>query len=247
MTESYSEDIRTQTATSYDGFSGLANLLTQQNQTFGLLSRLFASEADAALLTSLKAMHFPANTGNEHLDEGYLSMARYLSNLWENSPEELSIDFSRTFFGNGIDAYSAAYPYESVYTSEKRLTMQGARDEVLAIYRSQGIDKSYAWKEGEDHIAAELEFAEILCRRAAQEACQGNEEGVARYLRTLRGFMVDHLAPFAQLLAQDMAKFSRTGFYSGAALVLDGFVEVQLAFLDELLETDEAESEPCCA
>ena len=32
--------------------------------------------------------------------------------------------------------------FESVYTSEKRLLMQEARDEVLAIYRSAGLDLS---------------------------------------------------------------------------------------------------------
>jgi TorA maturation chaperone TorD len=61
----------------------------------------------------------------------------------------------RAFIGHGNNAYSAAYPYESVYTSEKRLMMQDARDEVLAIYRSCHLDKAASWKENEDHIAVE--------------------------------------------------------------------------------------------
>lgn len=68
--------------------------------------------------------------------------------------------------------YSAAYPFESVHTSPKRLMMQEARDEVLAVYRSEGLDKLPSWKESEDHIALELEFMAVLGDRivAAAEA-----------------------------------------------------------------------------
>ena len=39
--------------------------------------------------------------------------------------------------------------------------MQDARDEVLVLYRAFGLDKQESWKEGEDHIALELEFEQI--------------------------------------------------------------------------------------
>ena len=81
-------------------------------------------------------MRFPASTGNKNVDEGYRLMAKFMSNVWENSLTDLAVDYVRTFIGHGVDAFSAAYPFESVYTSEKRLLMQEARDEVLAIYRS---------------------------------------------------------------------------------------------------------------
>ena len=65
----------------------------------------------------------------------------------------------RAFIGHGIDAYSAAYPFESVYTSPKRLMMQEARDEVLAVYRSEGLDLSLI------HIFSEFGTMAILSSR----------------------------------------------------------------------------------
>ena len=143
----------------------LIKLNEQRAATYGLLSRLYRVEVDQPLLDELRSMRFPAKTGNENVDEGYRLLATYLSNTWDNSVTDLAIDYVRVFIGHGIDAFSAAYPFESVYTSEKRLLMQEARDEVLAIYRSAGLDKQDTWKEGEDHIALELDFEQIMATR----------------------------------------------------------------------------------
>ena len=118
----------------------LVKLNEQRGATYGLLARLFRVEIDEALLKELRGMRFPAKTGNDEVDKGYRLFAKYLSNAWENSLAELAVDYARVFIGHGIDAFSAAYPFESVYTSEKRLLMQDARDEVLAIYHSMGLD-----------------------------------------------------------------------------------------------------------
>ena len=106
----------------------LIKLNEQRAATYGLLSRLYRVEVDQPLLDELRSMRFPAKTGNENVDEGYRLLATYLSNTWDNSVTDLAIDYVRVFIGHGIDAFSAAYPFESVYTSEKRLLMQEARD-----------------------------------------------------------------------------------------------------------------------
>ena len=106
----------------------LIKLIEQRAATYGLLSRLFRVEIDQELLDQLHGMRFPAATGNSDVDEGYLRLAKYLSNTWENSLTDLAVDYTRVFIGHGVDAYSAAYPFESVYTSEKRLLMQDARE-----------------------------------------------------------------------------------------------------------------------
>lgn len=143
-------------------------LSEQRAATYGLLSRLYRVEIDDELLQELRGMRFPAATGNKDVDEGYRRIATYLSNTWDNSVTDLAVDYVRVFIGHGVDAFSAAYPFESVYTSEKRLLMQDARDEVLAIYRAAGLDKQDSWKEGEDHVALELEFEQILANRTVE-------------------------------------------------------------------------------
>ena len=176
------------TAAEQASMDELIKLIEQRAATYSLLSRLFRVEIDQQLLDELHGMRFPASTGNADVDEGYLRLAKYLSNTWENSLTDLAVDYTRVFIGHGVDAYSAAYPFESVYTSEKRLLMQDARDEVLAIYRSAGLDKKNSWKEGEDHVALELEFEQVLANRTAEALRKGDEDTGGGMCRTVVRF-----------------------------------------------------------
>lgn len=217
----------------------LIKLNEQRAATYGLLSRLYRVEVDQPLLDELRSMRFPAKTGNENVDEGYRLLATYLSNTWDNSVTDLAIDYVRVFIGHGIDAFSAAYPFESVYTSEKRLLMQDARDEVLAIYRSAGLDKKNSWKEGEDHVALELEFEQVLANRTADALRKGDEEEAAALLTTQRNFLEDHLLSWVPMMTADMKRFAKTDLYQGLAYLTDGFLNTDKAFLDDVLTEDE--------
>ena len=210
----------------------------QRAATYGLLSRLYRVEVDQPLLDELHSMRFPAKTGNENVDEGYRLLATYLSNTWDNSITDLAIDYVRVFIGHGVDAFSAAYPFESVYTSEKRLLMQEARDEVLAIYRSAGLDKQDSWKEGEDHIALELEFEQIMATRTVEALRNGDEAEAVALLTTQKNFLEDHLAAWAPMMTSDMKRFAQTDFYRGLAYLTDGFLQTDQTFLDDVLAED---------
>ena len=145
----------------------------------------------------------------------------------------------RTFIGHGVDAFSAAYPFESVYTSEKRLLMQDARDEVLAIYRAAGLDKKESWKEGEDHIALELEFEQVLANRTTEALKRGDEDEAAALLTTQQNFLNDHLISWVPMMTADMKRFAQTDLYQGLAYLTDGFLETDRAFLEDVLTEEE--------
>lgn len=224
------------------GFDELARLNTQRAATYGMLARLYRNEIDDAFLTELRSMRYPINTGNDNTDEGYRLMAHFLSNVWANTLDDLSVDYSRTFIGHGVDGYSAAYPYESVYTSPKRLMMQDARDEVLAIYRSYGLDKQESWKEGEDHVALEMEFMQTLANRTADALEKGDEDEAVALLETQHNFLYDHLGAWAPMMTRDMKRLAKTDLYQGLAYLTDGFLSTDLTFLKDVL-TDEDEAE----
>ena len=150
----------------------LVALMNMRAQTYGLLANLFREEVDADSLRELQAMRFPTATGNAKVDEGYHLLYDYLKTAWDDSVTELAIDFVRTFIGHGVNAYSAAYPYESVYTSERRLMMQEARAEVLQTLRENGLKRG-AWNEGEDHVALEFEFMQRMSLRAVEALAAG--------------------------------------------------------------------------
>lgn len=211
----------------------------QRAATYGLLSRLYRVEIDEDLLEELRGIRFPAHTGNSKVDEGYRLIATYLSNAWDNSVTDLAIDYVRVFIGHGVDAFSAAYPFESVYTSEKRLLMQEARDEVLALYRAAGLDKQDSWKEGEDHIALELEFEQVLTNRTVAALERNDEDEAYALLATQKNFLDDHLAAWAPMMTSDMKRFASTDMYRGLAHLTDGFLATDRAFLADVLTDEE--------
>lgn len=202
---------------------------------FSMLSRMFVSEIDAEYLNELVGMLYPVSSGNDRMDEGYRMLATYLSNVWEDSLTDLAVDYSRCFVGNGYDGHSAAYPFESVYVSEKRLLMQEARDEVLAIYRACGVKKLDKWKQAEDHVGVELEFATLLCRRTADYLRAGNEAAAMEQIKTLHNFLEDHLCPWVPMLAEDMRSFARTDFYQSLSYLVEGTLEDELLRMRSLL------------
>lgn len=203
--------------------------------TYQFLSRLFRTEVDQELYDTLIAMRFPAKTGDELVDQGYRMIRDYLSSADQTVLTELAVDYVRAFIGSGTSGFSAAYPYESVYTSPKRLMMQDARDEVLVLYRAAGLEKQESWREGEDHIALELEFEQILTERAIEAYEAGDEEGCMELLIQQRNFLEDHLVAWYPMMADDMTRFPQTGFYRGLGKLTSGFLRSDLALLNDIL------------
>lgn len=204
--------------------------------SYALLSRLFLREVDQQLLDQLMNLRLPANTGNDNLDKGYRLLQNFLSAAWERTLSDLAKDYVRTFIGNSVDALSAAYPSESVHTTGLRLVMQDARDEVLAIYHSAGMDKAESWREGEDHIAAELEFMKVIGERVVLAAKAGDERTLEDLLETQLNFLLDHLNNWTPLLVEEMERFAGTDFYRALGYWLLGFLEVDEEFLQDALD-----------
>ena len=119
-----------------EGMRALAEALRQQSAAYGFVARLLRTEVDDEALGRLRAMRFPAASGNDHLDAGYRGLCAYLNAGGERQRGDLAVDFLHTFIGVTQDREQVAFPYESVYTSPEHLLMQDARDEVLAAYRA---------------------------------------------------------------------------------------------------------------
>ncbi len=218
-----------------DTNAALIDVLADRAGTYALLARFFRTEADGEFLAQLRSSRYPARTGVPAADRGYRLIVSYLSHAPADALTELAIDYTRTFIGAGNDGFSAAYPFESVYTSPKRLMMQDARDEVLMLYRAAGLEKRESQKEGEDHLAFELEFMEILVERSIEALRKGDEELAVSYLLQQRNFLADHLCRWYPMMAEDIEKFARTAFYRGAGSLTAGFLASDREFLDDLL------------
>lgn len=214
----------------------LVDFMTRRARTYGLLARIFRVEVDGKFLEELRHLKFPTSTGNEHVDYGYRTMYNYLKGTWEDTLLDLARDYARTFIGHGNNGRSAAYPFESVHTSEKRLLMQDARDEVLAIYRANLLKKGEEWNDCEDHIALELEFMQVMSERTAKALKEGKEDEAVEMLKTQRAFVGQHLANWVPMFVSDIRYFSQTDLYIGAGELLLGFVQTEAEALDDLLD-----------
>lgn len=214
----------------------LVDFMTRRARTYGLLARIFRVEVDGKFLEELRHLKFPTSTGNEHVDYGYRTMYNYLKGAWEDTLLDLARDYARTFIGHGNNGRSAAYPFESVHTSEKRLLMQDARDEVLAIYRANLLKKGQEWNDCEDHIALELEFMQVMSERTAKALKEGKEDEAVEMLKTQRAFVGQHLANWVPMFVSDIKYFSQTDLYIGAGELLLGFVQTEVEALDDLLD-----------
>lgn len=212
----------------------LSDLMASRAQTYGMLARLFRIEVDLPAIRELQSMRFPAATGNDLVNLGYRQLYDYLKTAWEDSVTELAIDYVRCFIGHGVNGYSAAYPYESVYTSERRLMMQEARAEVLATFRANNLKRGH-WNESEDHIAMELEFMQRMAIRTQEALCKGDEQAAISFLQTQLEFANNHLMNWLPMLVTDMQQFARTSFYKGLGNLTLGYVQEDKQLLEELL------------
>lgn len=217
------------------GDADLVDLFTSRAAMYGLLAGLFRKELDLGQIDELKRMKFPTGTGNETVDQGFRDLYDYLKSAWEGSVTELAVDYSRTFIGSGTTGYSAAYLYESVYTSDRRLLAREARGEVLQFYRNNGLVKDQ-WNDMEDHLALELEFMQILSGRTAKAFEEGDEDAALNDIRCQHDFVRNHLNNWLPMMAGDALKFADTAFYRGAARIALGYCEEDEKLLAELLE-----------
>ena len=217
-----------------EGLDALAQGCRQRASMYALLARVYRVEVDGEFLRQLQVARYAAKTGNEDVDEGYRMVVQSLCGTWEHSLLELAKDYVRAFIGFNGDHASAAYPYESVYLSEKHLLMQNQRDEVLACYRTAGLEKDGDWREPEDHIALEFEYMQTLAQRCA-DALEAREAALAESLmREQSYFLQDHLNAWVPNFTHDVERYATLDFYRGFARVTRGWLACEMELFGEL-------------
>jgi TorA maturation chaperone TorD len=216
----------------------LLAVLEGRTATYGMLARFYRDQIDQEFFDALCGMRYAVKTENDEVNTGNRMIHGYLSNAWERTMEELAVDFTRVFLGAGIDAYSAAYPFESVHTSGRRLLMQDARGEVVAIYRAYGVDKSDSWKVGEDHVSMELEFMMILSERSTEAVRADDMDEATNLLKAQYNFLMEHLISWTPMLFAEMRKFAKTDMYKGLSYLTQGILQTDKELLEDLLEEE---------
>lgn len=211
-------------------------LLTNRENLYRFLSRIYITEVDQSLLESLKFMDFPDTCFNAELSDGFRMLEEYLENCGNDPLDDLAVDYAKVFLGAGIAEGTAAFPYESVYTSKKRIMMQDARDEVVAIYATKGLETDDKMMDlPEDHIAVELEFMAFLCRETQFAQDVQNDSVVLSRLKEQRDFLHSHLLNWVPAFCLDVEKNANTGFYKGIGKITMGYLNLDGLILQSLI------------
>jgi TorA maturation chaperone TorD len=126
----------------------------------------------------------------------------------EQELEDVLWEYTRLFIG---PYRLPCPPWESVYTSPKRLMMQDAADQVRQIYAEAGFAINSA-DVMPDHIGAELNFLALLLR-GAHSGTGGKDE----YMRLTGRLMDEHLLKWAPDFTQDMEEAAETLFFKELA------------------------------
>jgi len=207
---------------------------------YNFLAHLFKIEVDEKVLTYLKQADFPQQ-GGEEMVEGYRLMKTYIDENSQDPITDLAVDYAKVFLGAGIaEIDKAAYPYESVYTSETKLIMQEARDEMLANLREHNLTIKNAYNEPEDHLFVHLEIMAFLCQKILAAIEEGNVSAARAYLAEQNEFAEKHLLNWVPQFCKDVERHALTDFYKGVAKVTNQFILMDKAIIEEMLPSDAA-------
>lgn len=216
--------------------SDLIGIMEGRAAMYDLLARVYQKEVDQDFLQELRAMRYPQNSENPAINDAFKRIYKVIRHAREDILDVLSVDYARTFLGSGVLNPNAAFPYESVYTSKHALTMQEARDEVLAVYRSQGITKDESWKDPEDHIALQLQFQGVMCRRTKDAIVACDDERARELVRTQYGFLVHHMLNWIPNFCTDVPRYAKNDFYHAFAQLTVEFLGEERSLLEDIAQ-----------
>ncbi len=213
----------------------LEKLVSDRGSTYEFLARIYRAEVDQELLEQMARIRLPAEVDLPEICEGYRMLSKYLEHRTANMLTDLAVDYAKIFLGAGV-AGSRTYPYESVYMSHDGLVMQDARDQVLILYRQEGLGRTGGdLNEPEDHIALELEFMVYLCQKTTQALRDGSNGGALAYMRKQRDFLQEHLVRWVPAFCSDVQRLAREDLYKAVAKITIGYLSMEQHLIGELM------------
>lgn len=214
-------------------------LTEYRSALYRLLSGLYLMEVDAEQLAALKGLSFPKVTGDgdEDMDlqRGYALMEEALRETGEAELDELAAEYARLFLAAGEASGKAAFPYASVYLDRKHCVGGDMEQKMKALFLARGRQPDpKAFRTMHDHLGLMLEYMAILCD---EELATEDAQELNAIMREQRDFLRENLQSWVHAFTADVVKYAVLKFYSGAALVTNGFIKKEAEFLKEA--TDE--------
>lgn len=192
-------------------------------------------------IAELKEMGVPGDASPASR-EAFGTIKRYLSHAGADPRTDLAVDYARVFLSAGVYDGLTAEPYESVFTSEDQLLMQDSRDDVVRIYRQQGIEVNPELHMPEDHLGLELDFIATMASRmssALHEAEQSPSEqadysDVAKAAHIQADFIENHILNWIDALIEKVDEFSKLPLYPALMRIIKDQAAQDLLLMREM-------------
>lgn len=214
--------------------AAIIELMESRANVYRMLSRCYGREVDAGFAQELSE-EFAFESPDDGLSQSLDALRSGVESLDDEGLEMLAVDFDRVFFGMGPLTARHAFPYESVYTSDRGILMQEAYAQVVRTYREQHLAKDSSFSEPEDHLAVEFSFMATLADRTAAFLREGHEEAAEETLTRQLSFAEEHLLNWIDRFCIDLAA-AAPGFYGALADFTIGFVRADAAAIAEMLD-----------
>lgn len=201
----------------------MAQACSERAGFYRFLSRLYYKELDEQLMEQL-AETFAVLPLDDEMSEaerafarGCNKMVRYIEQRTADTLTESRCDFARVFLGAGSVTDDPVSPFESVYTSEGHLLMQGSRDEMFRILIAAGLNIENDFNMPEDHISFEFQYLAHLLDVQAQAAASEDVEEMRAAQADSREFFLAHIDDWVPRFCEAAGALAKTSFYRGLA------------------------------
>jgi TorA maturation chaperone TorD len=179
--------------------------MTTPSEALSLLSSMYLCKPSREALKNWKTAL--SGESSLFLDELKKSLNE-IDTTSETELEELLWEYTRLFIG----PYKLPCPpWESVYTSPKRLMMQDAAVQVQELYEQAGLSINTA-EVMPDHIGAELNFLAVLLERTHSEI-----NSKSKQVDMTEKLLNEHLLTWSPNFTRDMENAAETPFYRALA------------------------------
>lgn len=199
----------------------MAQACSERAGFYRFLSRLYYKELDEQLMEQL-AETFTVLPLDDEMSEterafarGCNKMVRYIEQRTADTLTESRCDFARVFLGAGSVTDDPVSPFESVYTSEDHLLMQGSRDEMFRILIAAGLNIKDDFNMPEDHISFEFQYLAHLLDVQAQAAASEDVEETRAAQADSREFFRAHIDDWVSRFCKAADALAKTSFYRG--------------------------------
>jgi putative dimethyl sulfoxide reductase chaperone len=207
---------------------------------YDLLVAVFDRLPDQALLGKIKKGEFKSflsrccELRSGGMDKGLLLLDSYQSGIGGRPDEEVLTELSvdRTKILRGTGHQDMMPPHEGLYRQKDRVG-----DSVLQVrrfYRKAGLAPDETVHEAPDYLCVELDFMKQLCLRE-QSLWLDNGEVLETVVQE-DAFLKEHPGMWVHDFCARVERHALTDFYRGFSVILAAFMDMERAWLRDLLQ-----------